>query len=325
MKGYALDSRSLAEISLGEKAVGCRYYKPTSFVRDLSPLRYPGGKGKLAKFLALVLQTNNGFGCRYYEPFAGGAGAAFSLLINGIVEKIFINDIDPYIYAFWVSALSETERFLENILSVPLTIEEWRRQKAIYLTPKTQTIFDLGFATFYLNRCNRSGILLGAGPIGGYTQNGSWRLDARFNRESLASRFVQLGQYRKNVQIYNLDALTFLSNHLPVGNERKKVFVYLDPPYFTTGRRLYVNFFKEKNHRALAQYVLRQKTLKWIMTYDVNSFIQRTYQSCHKFILSLNYSLQRKHQANELMITPKHLRMPSDCELSKLKINLQKI
>jgi len=295
------------------------FFRPS---RILSPLRYPGGKGKLSKFLTIVLQINESTRCHYYEPFAGGAGAAFRLLEDGIASELFLNDADPCVYAFWLSALRETERFADRILNIPLTIEEWRCQQAICLNPPAQSTFDLGFATFYLNRCNRSGILIGAGPIGGYAQKGKWRLDERFNRENLAFRILQLGQYRDTVNIYNLDAIAFLAAQVPMGKRRREVFVYLDPPYIATGRRLYYNSYRQKDHRALARYVLRQKKLKWIMTYDDSDFIRQIYRSCQEYIFSLRYSLQKKQEARELLIAPDYLTMPNFAQLRHISMHL---
>ena len=297
----------------------------TGPTRILSPLRYPGGKGRLAKLLSIVLQINDCNGCHYYEPFAGGAGAAFRLLVDGIVSELFLNDADPCVYAFWMSALRETERFVDRIMDIPLTIEQWQCQQAICLSPSANSTFDVGFATFYLNRCNRSGILVGAGPIGGYAQRGKWRLDERFNRESLAHRIIQLGQYRNNIHIYNLDAIAFLNAWLPMGKTRREAFVYLDPPYFTTGRRLYLNCYKEKDHRSLAKYLLHQKKLKWLMTYDDSDFIRQIYRLCEEYVFSLRYSLQKKQEARELLIAPRHLILPNYLELGKIKIDLQPI
>ncbi len=58
-----------------------------------SPLRYPGGKNKLAKFIASICVQNNING-HYVEPYAGGASVALHLLINGYVKEITINDFD---------------------------------------------------------------------------------------------------------------------------------------------------------------------------------------------------------------------------------------
>lgn len=37
-----------------------------------SPLRYPGGKGKLASFMKTIIENTGHKGGIYIEPFAGG-------------------------------------------------------------------------------------------------------------------------------------------------------------------------------------------------------------------------------------------------------------
>lgn len=286
-------------------------------MRYVSPLRYPGGKSALVRTLGQVIEINDLRGCDYFEPFAGGAGAALKLLTEGLVDSVHLNDADPCIYAFWLSVLREPERFAERIMSVPLTIAEWRRQHRVCMEGDQAPSFDLGFATFYMNRCNRSGVLKGAGPIGGYGQNGGWRLDARFRREMLAKRVLNLIPFRGKIRIHNMDALEFLPRVLPSGSRRREVFVYLDPPYYENGRRLYMNFYERSDHRRLARYVLRQATLKWLMSYEDVSFIRALYARCTLNSLSFHYSLQERTERDELLIAPQHLHVPFCSEPSR--------
>ena len=276
-----------------------------------SPLRYPGGKASLATFLTRTIELNNLSGCSYFEPFAGGAGAALRLLREGAVSELHLNDFDPRITTFWHALLSEPERFVDAILSVPLNIAEWKRQQQVYLRADASENFDLGFATFYLNRCNRSGILPGAAPIGGYAQTGKWGIGARFSRDNLAERVLMIARNREQIHITNMDALTFLVKHLPRGRKRQRVFAYLDPPYYSNGNRLYLNFYKDRDHKNLARYIQRQSALKWVMSYDDTCLIRDLYETCAVSHLSLQYSLQRKQQARELLIAPPHVRLPA--------------
>lgn len=283
--------------------------EPQPNMRHDSPLRYPGGKASLAKRLMRTIKLNELTGCSYYEPFAGGAGVALRLLRENIVSAIYLNDLDPRITAFWEAVLDESERFVEAILSVPLTIGEWRKQQRICLRADVGESFELGFATFYLNRCNRSGVLLEAAPIGGYAQEGKWRIDARFNRENLAERVKNIAQERDNIHITRMDALRFLAEHLPRGPRRQQVFAYLDPPYYFNSNRLYLNTYDDSNHRKLARYMQRQRTLRWVMSYDDAQFIRDLYEPCIISHFSLQYSLQRKQQTQELLIAPSHVRL----------------
>ena len=268
----------------------------------------------MAGLLAQTIKLNGLEGCPYYEPFAGGAGAALRLLREGVVSEVHLNDLDPAIAAFWRAVLDQPERFAETIMEVPLNIEEWKRQRDIYQSGSdaVSDSFDYGFATFYLNRCNRSGVLSGAGPIGGYEQAGEWKLDARFNRENLAKRVIKVAERREQIHITQKDALRFLVEGLPHGNKRSQVFVYLDPPYFSNGNRLYMNYYGKQDHYNMANYIMNQKLIRWAVSYDDVEFTRKLYLSAEINILKLNYSLQKKCEAVELFITPNHLHISSD-------------
>lgn len=274
-----------------------------------SPLRYPGGKASLAPFLARTIEINNLTGCSYFEPFAGGAGAALRLLRQGVVSELHLNDLDPHIVSFWRAVLDEPNRFAEEVMFVPLSVAEWRRQLEVYQLADTRKPFELGFATFYLNRCNRSGIILGAAPIGGYEQTGKWRIGARFYREGLAKRVLAIGTQKERIHVTNKDALDFLAERLPTGYAKKPSFCYLDPPYYSNGNRLYMAFYSDGDHVELARYIQRQRKLKWIMSYDDTKFIRDLYTKSEVSVMALEYSLQGRRKAHELLIAPFHVQL----------------
>ena len=284
-------------------------------MRFVSPLRYPGGKACLTSFLTDVIDMNDLRGGAYYEPYAGGAGAALSLLRDNVVSEIHINDADERVNACWVSMLNESERFVDRILSAPLTMDEWYRQREVCANPCAYNRFDVGFAAFFMNRCNRSGVLTGAGPIGGLEQKGKWKLDVRFSREPLAERILKLATVREKIHITRLDAIIFLKTTLPLGGNRKKVFVYLDPPYVNKGQRLYLNSYETKDHAQLARYIKGQRTLPWIMSYDDTDVVRGLYCDQQLTSLPIHYSLQTKRSAKELIIAPYRLVLPSACQL----------
>lgn len=275
-----------------------------------SPLRYPGGKGAMASSIADIILFNNLENGYYFEPYAGGGAVGLYLLENRIVEKVFLNDADKRIFFFWKSILNESERFIDAIWSADMSIDEWYRQKHIVDNPEAYKEFEVGFATFYLNRCNRSGIIYKAGPIGGYSQNGNWKLDARFNKADLTMRIANISKIKDQISFCNFDAIDFLKKELPMGRKRSKSFVYLDPPYYKQGKNLYMNHYKDSDHKELSSFVKKQKAAKWIMTYDNAPEIEKLYasQTCYKF--SLNYSLQKKKKAKELLIIPLQVAMP---------------
>ncbi|MEW5894451.1 MAG: DNA adenine methylase [Candidatus Omnitrophota bacterium] len=290
----------------------------------MSPLRYPGGKGLLAEYFIKIIQQNNLAGCRYYEPFAGGGGVALGLLFKGIVSEIVLNDADYHIYCFWKAMIECNDKFIESLNAVPITIAEWNKQKEIYQSPKKHTIFEVAFSTFFLNRCNRSGIIAGAGPIGGRVQKGNWRLDARFNKSSLVQRIMQIGKLKDRITIKNFDAIGFLKESLPRGNARTNVLVYCDPPYVSAGNKLYLNFYQDKDHKKLAKYLLSQKGLRWIVTYDDHPLIRNLYKVSQEWIFSLGYSLQVNRKGKELLIAPNYVILPDKSSITSAKWNLIK-
>lgn len=283
-----------------------------SAVKHYSPLRYPGGKAQLSGLLAAVIAVNGRRGGRYYEPFAGGGGAALSLLNSGVVSELYLNDADVRIYAFWQAALHQPEEFAELILTAPLTVDEWRRQRAMADNPEGHSDLAVGFAAFYMNRCNRSGIITGAGPIGGYQQRGEWGLGARFYRETLAARVRQLAEWRGKIHLSCEDALAFLARtrHNGDGADGVPQFVYLDPPYVGNGRRLYLNYYGEPEHRALAEWLGGTETRQWLMSYDDSEFIRELYGGYQVDTCPIQYILQRRQMARELLIAPHHLKLP---------------
>jgi DNA adenine methylase len=273
-----------------------------------TPLRYPGGKSALTGHIADIINSLNARDdagetekiTTYLEPYAGGAGAAISLLVNGIVEKIVINDRDAAIYSFWDSLSCRPQKLIELIEHTPVTMEEWVRQKDIYYKAKTKTADDrltLGFATFFLNRTNRSGILT-AGAIGGKFQNGNYALDVRYNKKVLIGKIEKIAQFRRNISVMCLDGKRVFQKHF----ERPEVFVYLDPPYVAQGKSLYLNAFTEKNHKDLAKIVSQQKSSNWLMTYDNEKLIREEYKDNFQYLFELQYSVQNKRKAHELII-----------------------
>ena len=267
-----------------------------------SPLRYPGGKAVLTNFLADVIEVNGMQDGIYAEPYAGGAGAALNLLFAEHVDQILINDADPCIYSFWNSILTQPKRFLNLLESTPVTIDEWMRQRDIYQNPKRHSGIKVGFSTFYLNRCNRSGILMNGGPIGGFDQKGNWKIDARFNKENLIDRIKKIFYYRDRINVSNLDAIQFLNKKVVEHKMVDRIFVYLDPPYYVKGSTLYLNHYLHDDHVALAKFIRQDNKFKWIMSYDNTDAINELYASNERVAFNLNYSANKAKVGSELLI-----------------------
>ncbi len=274
-----------------------------------SPLRYPGGKSALLPVVGSILRENKLTFGAYAEPYAGGCGLALDLLFNGYVNEIFINDIDPSVWAFWNNVLNDTDRLVSKINETPVTVEQWHIQKEVQSNICKQDSLELGFATFFLNRTNRSGIIKKAGMIGGRNQNGNYKLDCRFNKENLIRRIKRIAKYRDQIRLHNLDALDFMdptNAHLP-----DDAFLCIDPPYFNKGSSLYTSFYEPDDHTVVAELVLRLKQ-PWIVTYDNADQVRALYSSRRQFTLDINYSVQTKRVGTELLIASKGLHIPAE-------------
>lgn len=283
-----------------------------------SPLRYPGGKNRLADFIRLVIQNADLKDCTYIEPFAGGAGVALSLLLDNTVDTIVINDSDKAIYSFWRSIKEEPEALIQLIYDTPITIDEWHRQKEIYVSSTSYSL-EYAFATLFLNRTNRSGIL-NAGPIGGYAQSGYWKLDVRYDKPSLISKIQAISENKKRIRIYNKDIISLLRNY--TSQMQGNLFFYFDPPYYNKGQRLYKNFFSPADHKRIYDVISQEITSPWIITYDDVPQIADIYKNFGLRHFDLTYSAANKGSASELMIFSDIKLCPTSEQLIKNDIHI---
>lgn len=256
-----------------------------------SPLRYPGGKGHLYPYVNSILEDNNYLGCHYYEPFAGGAGLALRLLFEGKVRTITLNDKDPAIFSFWMSILHETDAFVELVETTEVNIKMWHDQKLIW-EKKTSNHLELGFAAFFLNRTNRSGILA-ARPIGGLKQDGAYKIDCRFNKDDLIKRIRRIAKHKDKIKCTDLDANDFLLEF-----DSKSAFFFIDPPYYVQGKSLYMNHYNHNDHENLSKTI---KSLKgsWLLSYDNAEEITEMYLDVPRFEKEVSYTLSRKRKEKE--------------------------
>ncbi|MCK7244972.1 DNA adenine methylase [Enterobacter asburiae] len=286
-------------------------------MRFTTPLRYPGGKGKLTNYILKLIDINGLSGCDYVEPYAGGAGVAINLLLADRATNVHLNDLNTAIYCFWHSILEETERFCSLIESTPVTMVEWYKNKDIIANQANYSALEIGFATFFLNRTNRSGILLG-GVIGGKEQSGKWKLDARFNKSDLINRIKIIASKKANIHIYNQDAKLFLDN--VVSKFKKDTLIYLDPPYYVKGKGLYQNHYGHEDHLSIAKTIKQNNMHPWIVSYDNTEEINDMYSGLRKVEYGINYSAQSRYQGPEVIFFCDSITIPDDSNPSKVKL-----
>lgn len=263
-----------------------------------SPLRYPGGKNKLSAFIANIC-IENGVNGHYVEPYSGGASVALFLLLEGFVKKITINDKDRSIYAFWYSVLHKTDELCRKIEETEITVAEWQNQREVQRNKEKANLLDLGFSTFFLNRTNRSGIITG-GIIGGTEQRSNYSIDCRFNKEELIRRIRKIASRKKDIRLYRKDALKLIDKIQREAKDSNVIF-YFDPPYYYKASSLYMNHYKDENHKIVSEKIKNIKNIHWIVSYDNVPEIKKLYSDCEKKEYSFKHTAYRTRIGKEIL------------------------
>lgn len=287
-----------------------------------TPLRYPGGKQRLAPFITEIIEANDLRGGAYIEPYAGGAGVALELLTKGVVSDVHLNDISKPLFAFWRSVLNQTDELCERIVSASMTVDEWKKQKAILTTYNRHNQIDVAFSLLYLNRCNRSGILSG-GVIGGLNQSGNWKMDARFPTNELVRRIERIGSLRNRITVTSIDADEFLTSN--VNSFPKKSLIYCDPPYYNKADRLYLNHYKPADHKTLANTIQSLVRIPWIVSYDSTPEVLELYSKRRHFEYSLQYNAGKAYKGREVFIFSDKMSIPTTSTLHYINNELDSV
>lgn len=274
--------------------------------RYFTPLRYPGGKSKLSWLVKDLLSANDFLGGQYVEPYAGGAAVAMELLLGGSVSHVHINDLNRGVYSFWHTLLNNTEALMQQIYDCTVDMATWYVQREIIKNPANHSSLEIGFAFFFLNRTNRSGII-NAGAIGGYEQKGNYKIDARFNKHDLIDRITAIAKAKDKISLYNLDAELFL---IEIDRRNfRDALSYIDPPYFVKGKRLYDNFYEEGDHSRISE-LLKTLTTPWMLSYDDHPQIRRIYADHRITEIDLVYSAAKKMKGQEVLFFSKNILIP---------------
>lgn len=286
----------------------------------LSPLRYPGGKAGIKDFLIKIIVENNIGGGTHVEPYAGGAGAALSLMMQDYIYQIYLNDKDRFIYCFWHAVVHDTDRLVAAIRSKRASIAEWKRQHKL-LNDKYYELngdpLEVGLTGFYLNRTTRSGIL-NSGPIGGLKQNGNYKVGARFNKADLIRRIETIALYKSRIMLYNMDAVQFLKKLFDdfVLNDQR-LLVYLDPPYDIVGKDIYRHYYMRSDHEELSTFLKSATNFKWLLSYDDTELIKSLYGNKEIGFLKKNYFINKAKVGKELFISSDNLVLPDQFRMTE--------
>ncbi|MDP2015609.1 DNA adenine methylase [Hydrogenophaga sp.] len=275
-----------------------------------SPLRYPGGKARFAPFVTEIMHANHLSNGHYLEPYAGGAGVALNLLFQGVASHIHINDLDPAVFDFWQAITTSADEVLQLLHDTPINLEQWLYWRSVLRRELDVDLAKRGFATLFMNRTNRSGVLKG-GVIGGLRQDGIYKMDARLKKNDLAARITAIADHASQISVYQEDALSLLSRSaefLP-----KNSLIYLDPPYYIKGQGLYRNFYEHEDHVQVANLLQSSKFSRpWIVSYDNVDEIRAMYTMSRSLSYGLHYTAQARYIGSEIMFFQSGLTIPEN-------------
>jgi len=234
-------------------------------VSILSPLRYPGGKKRLAGYIAAAIRLNGLRPKLFVEPFAGGASVALQLLNDGLVEQIALGEKDSLLASFWNIVFKEHEWLIQALRDTEPTLANWDRFKLEHAGD------DRGraLACIFLNRTSFSGIIgPTGGPLGGRAQTSAYKLGCRYSVETLARRIKQAAALRDRVLFVNHgDWRNTLRRTKARKFERGEVLYYFDPPFYYKADKLYRFHFDRAEHRRLHD-ALGELRQPWLLSYD---------------------------------------------------------
>jgi DNA adenine methylase len=287
-----------------------------------SPLRYPGGKNKIAVFLAKLCADNN-IRSHYVEPYAGGSSVALFLLFEGYINRITINDKDRSIYAFWHSVLYNTEALCDLITNTEITLENWNIQKEVQNNKETATLLSLGFSTLFLNRTNRSGIIKG-GMIGGREQTGDYKLDCRFNKEVIIQKINAIAAKEERITLHSLDALDLIDLIVSEHQENDSTIFYFDPPYYLKASSLYMNYYNEEDHEEVANKIKAIRNVHWIVSYDNHTAIKNLYHPHQNKEYCYNHSAHSTREGKEILFFSDNIIQPNIDEWNPIDFKMSR-
>lgn len=92
-------------------------------VPQLSPFRYPGGKTWLVPEIRAWLQGLNYRPRLFIEPFAGGAIASLTAVMENWAERAILCELDDQVAAVWETIFEDGEWLIDQILSFVPTLD----------------------------------------------------------------------------------------------------------------------------------------------------------------------------------------------------------
>jgi DNA adenine methylase len=262
-----------------------------------SPLRYPGGKTRVARRFKPYFPPHTG----YREIFAGGAAIFFS---KRKARKNWLNDLHPGLYAFWVAVRDRFEAFAEECRKEPTPgrkarFDYWAFKRRDLMESRGQHhLLERAVQFYYLNRTvwggrvvfdpSRKSRLYFSNPEG-------WsRLEKKL------AHLAKVSAKLRRVRITCEDYAKCLKG------ATQDTFIYADPPYYRESDghptdKLYDKSFGFDCHARLAE-LLRDSPAKIMLSYDDCDEVRALYKGWRieelQWKYSGTYAVSKEDKAN---------------------------
>jgi len=247
-----------------------------------TPLRYPGGKSRVAKDFIPRFPKEIG---EFREPFLGGGSVALLFTQMYPDVPVWVNDKYVYLYNFWTHLQKDGKRLSEDLVKIKEEHSSEDKAKELFKDAKDrihkEDTYTQAVLFWVLNKCSYSGL----------TENSSFSATAsRQNFTTKGARNLQnISDLIQKWKITNLDYSDVMRQN---GNN---VFLFLDPPYkigtylYGSNAELHKNFKHEEFYEACALC-----KHDWFVTYNNDDDLKRLYSNFHQEEFKITYGMKHR-------------------------------
>ena len=261
-----------------------------------TPLRYPGGKSRVAKTLLEKFPSEIN---EFREPFVGGGSVALLFSQKYPDVPIWINDKYVYLYSFWKMLQERGDELSDTLYNIKVENSTEEKAKELFVSAKAEIsnadTFRQAVLFWILNKCSYSGL----------TENSSFSKTASNQNFTTrgAHNLKNISEIIQHLRITNLDYQTVMNTEEGLSN----TFIFLDPPYkintylYGTNAEMHKNF----NH---TQFVEDCKVCphSWLVTYNIDDELKEAYTDYHQEEFRITYGMKHRPDnklKTELLVT----------------------
>lgn len=274
-------------------------------VPQRSPLRYPGGKTWLIPHIRVWIRGMKPKPRLLIEPFAGGRTVSLTAVMEGLVDRCLMAELDHDVAAFWHAALT----YGPELCTIVRRFEPTREIVTALESNPPQNVLHHGFRTLVLNRTRRGGILAPGASLSRAGESGKG-VASRWYPETIVNRLLAIADHTDQIEFRETDGMRLLEQFVANRGFGKaanaSTVVFVDPSYTAggkrAGKRLYAH--NEVDHPKLFE-LLADCGAEFLMTYDRAPEIVSLSEKYGFHVVRVMMKNTHHARIPELIITPK--------------------